>query len=190
MKILVHISTCRFNRPSFEDSNDKLLHSRDLVDITSYYSRSPASAFWIFENGDKFIGLIAVDASPDSQTQEIISASTAPPVLTKDGHIKYSKGTSSIATIRHFYVMELYRDIEAQDDLLAHAISYTFKADKKVERIEAVSSPMKPYITRALRKQGFRFDRKSDTVGLLKWQTNVWVLERKDWKPVASANST
>lgn len=79
--------------------------------------------------------------------------------------------------------MEPYRPVNAQDDLLAHAVSHTFRADKTVERIEVIDSPMKTYITRALRKQGFRFDRKLGVLGMFKWETSVWVLERKDWKP-------
>lgn len=172
----------RFNRSGFDDTNQKILYSRDLVDMISYYTRSPASAFWILELGTNFVGLIAVDASTDSQTEEVITPSSAPPVKTKDGHIKYSKGTSDVATIRHFYVMEPYRKVDVQDDILAHAVSKTFNADKKVERIEIVNSPLKAYITKALRKQGFRFDRKVGEVGLLRWQTSIWVLERKNWK--------
>lgn len=53
--------------------------------IKDHYSLSPASGFWIVEYGDKFVGLIAIDASTEDDSTKRPEAKTT-------------------ATIRHFYV--------------------------------------------------------------------------------------
>jgi len=169
------------NRPAFEDKTNEDLRRPDLVDIPSYYSRSPSSGFWILEYGDHFVGLIAVDASLDSTDDKTI-ASSEPPTKFKDGRVKYSKGTSSTATIRHFYVDEPYRPAGMQHDLLSHAVKLAFSKDPTVQAIRAADSPLKPYASEALRRAGFQLEGKTEKVGILKWQNSVRVLSRKAWK--------
>ncbi|KAF9822227.1 hypothetical protein IEO21_00221 [Rhodonia placenta] len=149
------------NRPTFEDRAQDDLRRPDLVDIPSYYSRSPSSGLWILELGDKFVGLIALDASSDSTSTETISTS-APPVKTRDGKVKYTKGTSSTATIRHFYVEELYRPAGIQHDLLTHAVRMAFSRDPKVQTIRASDTPLKPYVSEALRQARFQLEAKTE----------------------------
>lgn len=171
----------RLNRPTFEDRAQDDLRRPDLVDIPSYYSRSPSSGLWILELGDKFVGLIALDASSDSTSTETISTS-APPVKTRDGKVKYTKGTSSTATIRHFYVEELYRPAGIQHDLLTHAVRMAFSRDPKVQTIRASDTPLKPYVSEALRQARFQLEAKTEKVGMLRWQNSTHILRRKGWK--------
>ncbi|EED77984.1 predicted protein [Postia placenta Mad-698-R] len=169
------------NRPTFEDRAQDDLRRPDLVDIPSYYSRSPSSGLWILELGDKFVGLIALDASSDSTSTETISTS-APPVKTRDGKVKYTEGTSSTATIRHFYVEELYRPAGIQHDLLTHAVRMAFSRDPKVQTIRASDTPLKPYVSEALRQARFQLEAKTEKVGMLRWQNSTHILRRKGWK--------
>ncbi|KAI0932261.1 hypothetical protein AcV7_000586 [Taiwanofungus camphoratus] len=169
------------NRPAFEEHSQDILHRLDLVDISSYYSRSPSSGFWILEYGDKFIGLIALDASLDSLSNESVTSSVADSRrLTKDRLSK--KGTSSTATIRHFYVDEPYRAAGMQNDLLIHAVKHAFEADKTVQNIRAVATPLKAYISTLLRQRGFQLGELTVKVGILKWQNSIRVLSRKTWQ--------
>jgi len=169
------------NRPKFEEETSQDLRRKDLVDIPSYYSRSPSSGFWILEYGDKFVGLIAVDASPDSTSDETITTS-APPTKFKDGKVKYTKGTSKTATIRHFYVDEQYRQAGMQEDLLTHAVNRAFDSSPIVQNIRAPDTPLRAYISKALQQQGFQLERKTEKIGILRWQNSVRILNRETWK--------
>jgi len=150
------------NRPFFEDQAQEVLRSPDLRNISAYYSSNPGSGFWLLEYGDKFVGLIAIDASnkPDKSTSEF-------------------KGKT--ATIRHFYVDETYRTTNVQEDLLQHAVKHAF-SDPEVQRIEAFDSPLVPYLRACLRNTGFQFDHYTKKVGLLRWSLGVRYLNRDEWK--------
>jgi hypothetical protein len=155
----------RINRPYFEDQAQEVLRGSDLHNISAHYSRDPGSGFWIFQHGDRIIGLIAVDASkkPD------------------DDKSSANKSKGKTATIRHFYVDEAYRVTKIQEDLLDHAVKHSF-SDPKVQRIEAFDSPLVPYLHACLRNAGFKFDHNTKTVGLLKWSIGVRYLNRDEWK--------
>ena len=155
----------RINRPYFEDQAQEVLRGSDLRDISAHYSRDPGSGFWVFEHGDQIIGLIAVDASKE----------------TDDDKSSASKSEEKTATIRHFYVDEAYRVAKIQGDLLEHAVKHAF-SNPKVQRIEAFDSPLVPYIRACLRNAGFKFDRNSKTIGLLRWSLSVRCLNRDEWK--------
>ncbi|CAL1695934.1 unnamed protein product [Somion occarium] len=170
------------NRPDFEKSMNDALRRPDLVDTAIYYARSPASGFWILEFNDRFVGLIAVDASLDSTSDEVVVGSDKPAEENAKPAKSYStKGTSNVATIRHFYVEEPYRTASVQDDLLEHAIKHAF-AEKEVERIRAVNESLVPYIGEALHRQGFVSASVLETVGVLNWHVHESVLERKVWE--------
>ncbi|EPQ60773.1 hypothetical protein GLOTRDRAFT_68702 [Gloeophyllum trabeum ATCC 11539] len=135
------------NRPAFEKLTQNTLRKPDIFDIASYYSRSPASGLWILEYGQSFVGLIAVDASPDSTSEITISADTT---------CEFTSGTSAVATIRHFHVEEKYRKSGVQDDLLEHALRRTFESAEQVQKVRIVYCPLATYIGECLRKYGFR----------------------------------
>lgn len=161
----------RMNRPFFEDATQELLKQPDMRDIHAHYTRSSASGFWILEYGDRLIGLIAIDASPESSP--------------KDRQDKKGKGkdiTSPIATLRHLYVDEPYRAIAMQKDLLDHAIKHTFISSVTVQSIKAADSPLISYIRLGLREAGFELRKNTKTVGLLGWKLGERVLERETWE--------
>ncbi|KAF8807453.1 hypothetical protein BYT27DRAFT_7241992 [Phlegmacium glaucopus] len=158
------------NRPYFENQTQEVLRSSDLHDIPAYYSNKPGSGFWLLEYGDRFVGLIAVDAtnneSDDSSVSEI-------------------KGKT--ATIRHFFVDEAFRATNIQEDLLQHAVKHAFK-DPKVQRIEAFDSPLVPYLRTCLRNTGFQLDHNTKKIGLLGWSLGVRYLNRDGWKEDLAGN--
>ncbi|KAJ3552059.1 hypothetical protein NM688_g4356 [Phlebia brevispora] len=146
-----------YNRPSFEERTQQVLHGLDLVDLENYYlHRSPASGLWILELGSKFVGVIAIDASLDSLSEETtISIAKAGKPKTKTN--KSKEATSDVASIRHFYVQEEYRKVFIQDDLLEYALEQTF-SHRAVKSVRATESAVTPWVGQALRKQGFEID--------------------------------
>ncbi|KAI0778135.1 hypothetical protein BD413DRAFT_507004 [Trametes elegans] len=167
------------NRWGFEDRTAHVLRRPDLVDPPAYYSRSPSSGFWILEYGEKFVGMIALDASRDAVADDEVT----PGSLKRDGagQVKMSKGTAKVATIRHFYVEEHYRRAGMQDDLLEHALRHAFTSDTKLEGVRAQDSSLRGYISAALRKHGFELERKAEAVGALRWGTSIRTLTRSRW---------
>ena len=155
----------RINRPYFEDQAQEVLRASDLHNISAHYSRDPGSGFWLLEYGDQIIGLIAVDASnkPDNDKSSA------------------NKSKGKTATIRHFYVDEVYRVTNIQEDLLELAVKHAF-SDPKVQRIEAFDSPLVPYLRACLQKAGFQLDHNTKKVGLLRWSLGVRYLNRDEWK--------
>lgn len=154
----------RFNRPEFESDTKKTLASEDIVTLESYYKRSPASGFWLLEYGEKFIGLIAVDAPK--------------PRISK----KSSDAVPTYATIRHFYVQEPYRGISMQTDLLLFAIDQVFKNDHNIQSIRASSSALSDYIGTALINAGFRVLEQAGKIGVFRWKITVYELTRAQWE--------
>jgi len=149
------------NRPHFEELTQKALREKDLHDVMTYYSKSKASGFWILEYGDRFIGLIALDATKAKETRKGI--------------------------IRHFYVEEEYRKTNIQDDLLHHAVQDAFDKSPALELIEGVDAvTLIPYIHDSYQRAGFRLSQEYDTVGSLgRWKYFTTRLHRKDWKKSA-----
>ncbi|KAJ6575174.1 hypothetical protein B0H19DRAFT_1127508 [Mycena capillaripes] len=156
------------HRPYFERLTQDALRASDMKgDVKKHYSRSPASGFWILEFGDKFVGLIAVDAS----TEDLDTSNTNP------------KATSETATIRHFYVQEPYPAAGIQTDLLSHALEHCFNSKPAaVQQIKAGESPLVPYARKALREAGFVLERNTGTVGVFRWKLGVRTLQRDAWE--------
>lgn len=165
----------RLNRDDFMNAMNNALRRRDLLKIGDYYARSPSSGIFILEYGDKFVGFIAVDASPDSTSNEV--------VVSADSKEKpsFTKGTSEVATVRHFFVEEPYRAPNMQTDILQFALKHVFGSSPKVTTIRAVESPLVPYIGKVLRQEGFKEERVLDTMGVLRWKRRVVGLTRDNW---------
>ena len=84
-------------------------------------------------------------------------------------------------SLRHFYVEEQYRPAGLADDLLDHALKHAFTSDAKLQAVRASESPLQKYITEALRKRGFRWEKKTERMGALRWQTSTSILEKERW---------
>ncbi|KAI5124686.1 hypothetical protein M0805_004294 [Coniferiporia weirii] len=172
-----------YQRPKFDEQSVEVLKRPDIVNIKTYYARSPSSGLWLLEFGSKFVGLIAADASIDSQSDQTLPAQAGEsPRKPKGKERKYSKDTASVATIRHFYVAETYRLASAQDDLLAFAIKHVFEESETVERIKATPSPYSTYLGRSLRDAGFSVTERGPKVGLIASRTTLtYELTREKW---------
>lgn len=146
-----------------------------MVDIEHYYTRSPSSGFWLLEFGPTFVGLISMDASHDALSSTVIGSALV--------NKKLTKGTSSIAVIRHFYVTETYRRAGAQDDLLAFAVQHAFEKSPAVEKLRAIPSPFSPYLGDALRKAGFKVVERGAKIGLVASLPSLtYELSRAKWE--------
>jgi len=170
-----------FNRPYFEDHTQQVLRRPDVVHLQSHYSLSPASGFWLLEYGDIIIGIIAIDAAksepaPSSDVKGFVPA-------------QKTKGTGTVATIRHFYVDEPYRVVGMQNDLLNHAVRHTFEANKTVQSIRAADSQLVPYIRDSLRSSGFKLQEYTEKVGVFRWKLGLRLLEREDWQKAGNHSS-
>ncbi|TDL17248.1 hypothetical protein BD410DRAFT_730308 [Rickenella mellea] len=163
------------NRPYFEEQTRIVLARPDMVDARSYYTRSPASGLWLLDFGPKFVGLIALDASLDAQSDETFLDRP------RAGKVKWSKGTNKVASIRHFFVEEVYRPSLVQDDLLKHALEQAFNANNNVQKVKASASPLTPYIGRSLRDAGFKNVGKGPKAGVLAWRNVHYELTREQW---------
>ena len=159
------------NRPFFEEATQELLKQPDLRNIPAHYSRSSASGFWVLEFGDRFIGTIAIDASPETSPQD-----------KPDKKGKGKEMTSPVATLRYLYVDEPYRAIGMQKDLIDHAVKHTFTSSTVVQSIKAADTPLIRYIRLGLRQAGFELQKNTKTVGLLGWKLGERVLERAVWE--------
>jgi hypothetical protein len=168
-----------------EDAIESVLRRIDLTDIQVHYGRSPASGCWLLEIRDKIIGLIAVDASLDAAndepatqlTEERLSASLR------------QRGTSRVATIRHFFAEEAYRRVNIEDDLLQFAVESTFGGDRKVDSIRILASPLRPAILDSLRRNKFSKGDLVGAVGISGWEVRWYTLERSQWKAKAEAKA-
>ncbi|KAI0078924.1 hypothetical protein K474DRAFT_1706112 [Panus rudis PR-1116 ss-1] len=167
------------HRPYWEKRTHDTLRRRDFIDCVAYYNRSPSSGFWFLEFSGRFVGLIAIDASKDSLSDEVVIKSS-PDAANQNPD--FSEGTSSTARIRHFYVEEPYRSTSIQDDLLEHALTHTFTHSFNIERVVAREESHVPYVGQALRRQGFRTKSVLEKAGLFKWEVRELVLERANWK--------
>lgn len=158
----------RINRPFFEKKVQDVLQYEDIRDIPKYYSKHPSSGFWVLEYGELFVGFIALDASPDDSD-----------ILTKEPK---AKKTTRTAIIRHFYVDEPYRPAGVQKDLLVYAVNHAFNKDQNLDRIQAIESPLIPYVRKCLRDSGFQLEQyTTDRVGVLRWKEGIRVLEKEHW---------
>jgi len=175
----LNIRRYRKNRPSVEDKVEKVLRRIDLLDIQTYYARSPASGLWLLEYGDKIIGMIAVDASLDASNDELVTQQTSAERLRE---ALERMGTSRIATIRHFFAEEAYRRAKIEDDLLEHAVKETFTANRSVSTIRILASPLRPAILESLRRNRFSKGDRVESIGMLGWEVCWYNLERSRWE--------
>lgn len=158
----------------------KVLRRPDLLDIATYYGRSPSSGVWVLVYGDKFVGFVAVDASVDSRSDETVTDAAQEDRRYLQRIAK--PGTSSVATIRHFYVMEEYRATGVQNDLLEIAVRNAFENDRAVKSIRAVESALEDWATRAYQDLGFVIDKKIGKVGVLGWDLRSRILTKEKWE--------
>ncbi|KAJ7181716.1 hypothetical protein C8R43DRAFT_970075 [Mycena crocata] len=154
------------NRPYFEKLTQDALRAPDMKDIKANYSRSPASGFWILDYGDRFVGLIAIDASVEDTSSNKSRKTT----------------TSQTATIRHFYVQEPYPASGIQHDLLSHAVKHCLNATDIVQQIKALDSPLVPYARKALKDAGFILEKNTERVGVFRWRLGLRALQRDVWE--------
>lgn len=168
----------RKNRPFAEETAGKVLRHIDLLDIQVHYARSPASGFWMLEYGDKIIGLIAIDASLDAANDEVVTGQTGKELGAK----LRQRGTSRVATIRHFFAEEAFRRAKIEDDLLQFAVESTFNGDRTVTSIRMLASPLRPVILDTLRGNKFSKGDLVETVGILGWEFRWYTLERTRWE--------
>ncbi|KIP11990.1 hypothetical protein PHLGIDRAFT_27606 [Phlebiopsis gigantea 11061_1 CR5-6] len=172
------------NRPYFDAETQKVLHQIDILDFHAYYARSPASGFWILEYGKKFVGLIAIDASLDSTSDKTVVSNGNPSQVAAVQKETSKRGTSEVATIRHFYVMEEYRSTLMQEDLLHFAVQQTFSMDRKVKKIKAADSTLEPWGGAAMTKEGFTTEKQLGKMGILGWAIRSRVLTREKWAQI------
>ncbi|KAI9460859.1 hypothetical protein BJY52DRAFT_1117599 [Lactarius psammicola] len=166
------------NRPFVEDKVEKVLRRIDLLNIQTYYARSPASGLWLLEYGDKIIGMIAVDASLDASNDEPVTQQTGEQLT----EALEQTGTSRIATIRHFFAEEAYRRVKIEDDLLEYAVDSTFRANNSVSTIRILASPLRPAILESLRRNRFSKGDRVERIGMLGWEVYWYNLERSRWE--------
>ena len=141
--------------------------------IKDYYERSPSSGLWFCEYGEKLVGLVAVDASdPDHDWQP-------GKLLTRT---QRAKDVAAVAVIRHFYILEKYRPVQIQDDLLAHAVKAAFEGSTTVERIEVTPPVLSTYVDNSMRKLGFVVKERTAQLGILKWPQLKYELTREAWE--------
>ncbi|KAF8445988.1 hypothetical protein L210DRAFT_3391951 [Boletus edulis BED1] len=179
------------NRPYFEDAASDLMHRPDFANLQKYYTRSPSSGLFILEYGSKFIGLVAVDASKDSQSEQSFTKRT------EKGHVLagkidhfYSSGTSSVATIRHFYVEERFRKSNVQQDILAFVARHVFTNAQDVKVIKASATPLLGYKYSSLRELGCSVEKQVGKVGILGWRVDAMSLKRARWEKDQNKHSS
>ncbi|KAF9241323.1 hypothetical protein BU15DRAFT_87245 [Melanogaster broomeanus] len=154
------------------------LHRPDVADIQKYYSRSPSSGLFILEYGTKFIGLSFVKKDEDGK------------LLADKSKNFYSSGTSSTATIRHFFVDEPYRTSEVQDDLLEFAVRHAFTTTQDVNVIKVSATTLHDYAHRSLGRLGFTVEKHVRKIGVYGWSLDIMSLEKARWKKDESKRSS
>lgn len=172
------MSGCRVNRPYFEDVASDILRRPDVADIQEYYARSPSSGFFVLEYDNRVIGLIAVDASEDSQSNK---NSVKAGEIQEKNRVS-SKGTSSTAKICHIFVENPFRNADVQDDLVAFATNHTFTASSDVKEIKVTASSLLGYVQNSLRHCKFTTDEVVERVGIYRWKTQAMRLKRRQWE--------
>ena len=128
---------------------------------------------------DKFVGLIAVDASLDSTSEDTLLVGVK---SNQDLKNLKKKGTSKVATIRHFYVHEAYRGTGVQNDLIEFAVDSAFTGDKTVETVRAVDCAIDSWVSKSLRDNGFVIDAVLGKAGVLGWPLRSRTLSRTRWE--------
>ena len=91
-------------------------------------------------------------------------------------------GTSSVATIRHFFAEEAYRGVNIEDDLLEFAVESTFDGDRVVKSIRILATELRPAILNSLRRNKFVKGDRVGAGGIQNWEVNWYTLERSRWE--------
>ncbi|VDB99678.1 unnamed protein product [Peniophora sp. CBMAI 1063] len=168
------------HRPSVESRAERTLRNVDMVDIPAYYARSPSSGFFILQYGDKLIGLVGIDASTNAIIDKPV-AKDAKFTVEESTQLLHGKGTSKVATIRHFFTEEAYRSTGIEEDLLRHATGCAFK-DKTVQTLRISVSPFKRTLLEELGKAGFVSGEPDGKLGPFGWQWQWYTLSRSRWE--------
>ena len=192
----------RYQRPTYNQQTIDILSQPDINDIRGYYSRDPSTGLWIYEYGQNFVGLVAIDTTNTDARIEIpetpLTTTTPTAVSGNNGNSKSKKSgeskskkeqpksspssSSPVALIRHLYVSEPYRVAHAQDDLIQFASKRIF-AETDKERIVIRCNSLFDYLTSGLKKAGFELIDKNKTEGWLGlgWPTYTYELSREKW---------
>lgn len=168
------------------------MHRPDFVNLQKYYARSPSSGLFILEYADKFIGLVAIDASRDSESERGFVKKTEQGHVLATDKIKnfYTTGTSSVATIRHFFVEERFRKSNVQQDILAFAARHVFTTAQDVKVLKASATPLLDYKYNSLRELGFSVEKQVGKLGIFGWRVDAMSLERARWERNQSKESS
>jgi len=151
----------------------KALRGEDMADLVAYYSRSPASGFYVLDYNGKALGLIGLDANVPAQA----------------GSKSKAKSTET-ALVRHFFIEEPYRGTGIEEDLLEYAVSRAFTSKTPPQRIQMLVNDLQPYRKTAAKAANFHpvtvWDNskgpKEWKAGIYQWQ-NTWLEINKDeWK--------
>ena len=192
----------RYQRPTYNQQTIDILSQPDINDVKGYYSRDPSTGLWIYEYGQNFVGLVAIDTTNTDAKIEIpetpLTTTTPTAVSGSNGNSKSKRSgeskskkeqlkpspssSSPVALIRHLYVSEPYRVAHAQDDLIQFAAKRIF-AETDKERIVIRCNSLFDYLTSGLKKAGFELIDKSKTEGWLGlgWPTYTYELTRGKW---------
>lgn len=150
------------NRPYFERGVEKAMSAPDLINIEKTYGKPPSS-FDFLEYEGRIIGLIAIDANPNS-------------------------AQPGRAYIRYYYVADPYRESGVQDDLLNHAIPRLF-ASPDVTSVEAQYSMLHPYVKKALLARGFKIASSRKNGHYINWEVGTALLTKEKWEQLQQAKS-
>lgn len=162
----------RSNRPQFLHELQRALTAPDLDDISKYYSRSPSSGFWLLRHGKRFVGMLAVDATPSEKHPSAKSPALNDATL-------HNQTTSSTATIRHFYIHSPYRNRKLEQDVLLIALRSTFRSSPAVQQVQIVDSPFASNVRESLRWAGFKRQNAIKSIGVFRWRYAIYTLSRE-----------
>ncbi|KAI0318979.1 hypothetical protein OF83DRAFT_1241312 [Amylostereum chailletii] len=177
------------NRPDVEARAEAVLRRVDMIDLAAYYVRSPASGLWLLEYGSKIIALLALDASTDATNDAPLDKNT-PPSAQERTRLTHGKGSSPVATIRHFFAEEVYRGSGIEDDMLAFAVRTAFEQDPTVQSVRAVATPLVSTVRSSLIKMRFEAGEQDGKVGPFGWEYRWYTLERAVWESTQAASKS
>jgi hypothetical protein len=148
----------RFQRQRIERNLRAKLSREDALNIIDFYSRSPASGFFVVAMNEIPIGCVAVDAAcPDENLVDVISLKEKDPELKPKKNVQKRKyATADHALIRHFHVDGPYRVTGISSDLLSYGLRHVFTAGKEVQKIYAPWSKLSPGLNPVWKEAGFK----------------------------------
>jgi hypothetical protein len=167
-------------RDAFEADAQARLKAPDVQALRATYG-APPSGLWLLRLGERFLGLVALDASA---------------------------AASGTVHVRHLFADEQYRAAHAQDDLLEFALRRAF-AEKKIHAVRLSWDPLRSYVGDAAKRVGFHTvpdgaslphcslaatyilftAPPSKPIGLLRWRRQELEITRKDFERRTGAAS-